>query len=104
MLVINGDSSIKVLLFFIILSLFIFTYFNCFIYYHLLFCLLFKHIFFIVWIRESFMTEKRGRIIFRVTTNIIFFKDNYIESDSQWNYLTSLHSLLNLIDCLLSFN
>ena len=29
------------------------------------------------------MTEKRGGIIFRVTQDIIFLKDNYIESDSQ---------------------
>jgi len=37
------------------------------------------------------VTEKRGRIIFRVILDIIFFKDSYIDSDRQWNYLTSLH-------------
>jgi len=29
------------------------------------------------------MTNKRGKVIFRVTLDIIFLKDSYIESDSQ---------------------
>ena len=83
----NKDSSVL-----FNLPLFIFTCFNYFIYFYLFsLCLLFNHAFFLTWIREGFMTEKRERIIFRVTIDIIFFKDSYIKSDSQWNYPTSLH-------------